>query len=326
MESRSCYALMLVVVLATAVAVHGNGYEYDEDLSLSFYHKSCPQLEKIVHHKLKLWFTNDSTLAPALINLHYRDCAIRGCDASILLDHKGSERSAKASASLRGFQVIDDIKSEVEKKCPKTVSCADILASAARDATAAVGGPFWSVPYGRKDGRISLAKEAQSLPSGRERITDLIELFQSKGLNVLDLVVLSGAHTIGRSGCASLQHRLFNYKGTRKPDPTIDPRYLNFLRRKCRWASETVEMDAVTPRKFDVQYYKNLQKKMGLLSTDQMLYSDSRTASIVSALASQPEVFQHQFAASMLKLGKIVDYSADEDDTEIRLKCNRVNA
>lgn len=77
MESLSCYALMLVVVFATAVAVNGNGYEYDEDLSLSFYHKSCPQLEKIVHHKLKLWFKNDSTLAPALINLHYRDCAVR---------------------------------------------------------------------------------------------------------------------------------------------------------------------------------------------------------------------------------------------------------
>ncbi|KAG6423559.1 hypothetical protein SASPL_113959 [Salvia splendens] len=324
MESISFYALMLLLVMAAAEAVDGSGYEYDEDLSLSFYRKSCPDLENIVHHKLKIWFKNDSTLAPALINLHYRDCA--GCDASILLDHKGSERSAKASASLRGFQVIDDIKSEVEKKCPKTVSCADILASAARDATTAVGGPFWSVPYGRKDGRISLAKESQSLPKGRERITDLIELFQSKGLNVLDLVVLSGAHTIGRSSCASLQHRLFNYKGTRKPDPTIDRRYLNFLRRKCRWASETVEMDAITPRKFDVQYYKNLQKKMGLLSTDQMLYSDSRTASIVSALASQPEVFQHQFAASMLKLGKIVDYSADDDDTEIRLKCNCVNA
>lgn len=250
---------------------------------------------------------------------------LQGCDASILLDHEGSERTAKASMSLRGYQVIDDIKSEVEKKCPKTVSCADILASAARDATAAVGGPFWSVPYGRKDGRLSLAEEAESLPRGHERITDLIELFQSKGLNVLDLVVLSGAHTIGRSGCAALQYRLFNFNGSGKPDPTIDPRYLNFLRRKCRWASESVEMDAVTPNKFDVQYYKNLQKKMGLLSTDQMLYTDSRTASIVSALASQPEVFHHQFAASMLKLGKIIDYSADQDG-EIRLKCSCVNA
>ncbi|KAG8385042.1 hypothetical protein BUALT_Bualt03G0000300 [Buddleja alternifolia] len=314
--------VMMMMIMVTAVQ-GGNGYEYDDDLSFSYYHGSCPQLERIIHNKMNLWLKNDSTLAPALMRLHFHDCT--GCDASILLNHKGSERWAKASKSLRGFQVIDDIKAEVERKCPKTVSCADILTSVARDATVAAGGPFWMVPYGRKDGRISLAKEAESVPMGHERITELIELFQSKGLNLLDLVVLSGAHTIGRSTCDSVQYRLFNYKGTHKPDPSIDPKYLNFLRRKCRWASEYVELDAVSPKKFDVQYYKNLQKKMGLLSTDQMLYSDSRTAPLVSAFASQPSVFLHQFAASMVKLGNIQDYDADQHG-EVRLNCNRVNA
>lgn len=108
------------------------------------------------------------------------------------MNQKGSERWANASKSLRGFEVIDDIKAEIEKKCPKTVSCADILTAAARDATVAAGGPFWQVPYGRKDGRVSLAKEAESVPMGHERVTDLIEFYQSKGLNVLDMVVLSG--------------------------------------------------------------------------------------------------------------------------------------
>ncbi|KAH6763630.1 Peroxidase superfamily protein [Perilla frutescens var. frutescens] len=315
--------VLLLTVTTMIVAVSGGEYEYDDDLSSSYYEDSCPELERIVHNKLKLWLNNDSTLAPSLIKLHYHDCTVRGCDASILLSHEGSERTAKASKSLRGFEVIDDIKSEVEKTCPKTVSCADILAAVARDAAVSVGGPFWSVPYGRKDGRVSVAEEAEAVPScGRERITDLIELFQSKGLNVLDLVVLSGAHTIGKSSCAAVQHRLFN-KGM--PIVDMDPRYLNFLRRKCRWASEKVDLDAVTPQKFDVQYYKNLQKKMGLLSTDQMLYSDSRTASIVSGLASQPAaVFHHQFAASMVKLSNILDYSQDQDG-EVRLNCNCVN-
>lgn len=88
--------------------------------------------------------------------------------------------------------MIDDIKAELEKKCPRTVSCADILATVARDATVLAGGPFWMIPFGRKDGRISLAREAATVPVGRESISELIKFFQSKGLNVLDLVVLSG--------------------------------------------------------------------------------------------------------------------------------------
>lgn len=58
-----------------------------------------------------------------------------GCDASVLLDYLGRERRAKASETLRGFVVIDAIKAEVEKEGPRTVSCADILTTAARDAT-----------------------------------------------------------------------------------------------------------------------------------------------------------------------------------------------
>ncbi|KAI7736395.1 hypothetical protein M8C21_025469, partial [Ambrosia artemisiifolia] len=193
------------------------------------------------------------------------------------------------------------------------------------------GGPFWAIPFGRKDGRVSLAKEAAAVPMGRESITQLIEFFQSKGLNVLDLVVLSdktnwfvGAHTIGRSSCESLQYRLYDYKGTKKPDPSINPEYLNYLRRKCRWASENVYLDATSPNKFDTQYYHNLKKKMGLLSTDQLLYSDSRTKPIADALSFQSSLFSNQFGVSMVKLANILDFKS-QDNGEIRINCNRVN-
>nr|XP_043639600.1 peroxidase 7-like [Erigeron canadensis] len=296
----------------------------EDELSYSLYHKSCGQAEGIIYKKVQEWVKKDPTLAPSLIRLHFHDCSVRGCDASILLDHSGSERSANVSKSLRGFELINAIKAELEKKCPKTVSCADILATVARDATVLAGGPFWMIPFGRKDGRVSLAKEASSVPMGRESITHLIEFFQSKGLNVLDLVVLSGAHTIGRSTCESVQHRLYDYKGTKKPDPSIDPQYLNYLRRKCRWATENVYLDATTPNTFDVQYYHNLKKKMGLLSTDQLLYSDSRTKPITEALTFQSSLFSNQFSVSMVKLANILD-AKSQDNGEIRTHCNRVN-
>ncbi|XXG82636.1 hypothetical protein AAC387_Pa10g0541 [Persea americana] len=293
-------------------------------LSLSYYEKSCPNVEAIIHKKVNAWIEKDYTLAGSLIRLHFHDCAIGGCDASILLNHEGRERGASSSKSLRGFEVIDDIKAEVEKACPHTVSSTDILTTAARDATLKIGGPFWHVPFGRKDGLVSVAKEAEMVPMGHENVTSLIEFFQSRGLGLLDLVILSGAHTIGRSTCSSIQERLSNYKGTGKPDPTIHAGYFNFLKRKCRWASEYVDLDGTTPKTFDSAYYTNLQKKMGLLFTDQLLYSDSRTAPIVTALATQPWLFYRQFAVSMVNLGK-TQILTGSDEGEIRTNCNFVN-
>lgn len=102
--------------------------------------------------------------------------------------------------------MIDDIKAELEKQCPKTVSCADILTAAAREATVLIGGPYWMVPYGRRDGVDSIAKETELVPLGIEDITSLIELYQSLGLNVLDLVVLSGTLLSNSHDSINLRH------------------------------------------------------------------------------------------------------------------------
>lgn len=62
---------------------------------------------------------------------------MQGCDGSVLLE--GGERGARNNAnSIRGFEVIDAAKTQVESACPGIVSCADILAVAARDSSVAV--------------------------------------------------------------------------------------------------------------------------------------------------------------------------------------------
>ncbi|XP_062157917.1 peroxidase 7-like [Alnus glutinosa] len=310
------------LLLASAKkAVSRNPADY---LSFDYYLNTCPDAEGIIQQIVGAWIQKDFTLAPSLIRLHFHDCAVRGCDASILLNYKGSERTAYVSSTLRGFPVIDDIKKALEKRCPRTVSCADILTAAARDATVFAGGPFWQVPFGRKDGRISIDKEAEVVPQGHENVTTLINYFKAKGLDILDLVALSGAHTIGRATCGAFLNRVYNFNGTTKPDPSLNTSYLKLLKKRCQRSTDLVYLDVITPRTFDTVYYTNLQKKAGLLTTDQELYSDQRTAPFVEAMASQPFLFENQFLVSMVKLGNVEVLTRNQG--EVRLDCSYVNS
>ena len=45
-----------------------------------------------------------------------------------------AEKDAIPNKTLRGFNVIDAVKSALEKNCPGVVSCSDVLALVARDA------------------------------------------------------------------------------------------------------------------------------------------------------------------------------------------------
>lgn len=66
---------------------------------------------------------------------------MKGCDGSVLLDSKGkntAEKDGPPNISLHAFYVIDNAKKAIESVCPSVVSCADILALAARDAVVLV--------------------------------------------------------------------------------------------------------------------------------------------------------------------------------------------
>ncbi|PWA94561.1 peroxidase superfamily protein [Artemisia annua] len=257
---------------------------------------------------------------------------MQGCDGSVLLDSSGTINSEKRSVpnrdSVRGFEVIDEIKSVLEKACPQTVSCADILALAARDSTVLTGGPSWDVPLGRRDSLgASLSGSNQNIPAPNNTFQTILTKFKLKGLDIVDFVALSGSHTIGNARCTSFRQRLYNNTGNGQPDFALDQTYAAQLRANCPRTGgdqNLFVMDPGSPTKFDNGYYKNLIALKGMLSSDEILYTQNQqTFDLVKQYAENQEEFFKQFAKSMIKMGNITPLTGNHG--EIRKICRRIN-
>ncbi|CAL5336548.1 unnamed protein product [Camellia sinensis] len=301
-----------------------------QGLKFGFYKTSCPSAEHIVKEITKKFISRAPTLAAPLLRMHFHDCFVRGCEGSVLLNStkkNQAEKDAFPNLSLRGFQVIDAVKTALEKKCPGIVSCADILALVAQDAVSVINGPSWSVPTGRRDGRISIATDAlNNLPSPAFNITQLKQSFASKGLSVKDLAVLSGGHTIGISHCPSFVNRLYNFTGKGDTDPTMDQNYIAHLKSKCK-PTDTTTFVNLSPRsthKFEPNYYTLVGKRRGLFQSDAALLTDSTTKAYIQLqAASKGSIFMKDFGESMVKMGQIGVLTGKSG--EIRKQCNRIN-
>ncbi|KAL2556312.1 Peroxidase 3 [Forsythia ovata] len=304
----------------------------EAQLQVGFYASSCSLAEFIVKQEVRNALSRDRGLAAGLVRMHFHDCFIRGCDGSVLIDSTPSNTAEKDSRpannpSLRGFEVIDSAKDRLEAICKGVVSCADILAFAARDSVEITGGFGYDVPAGRRDGRISLASEVlANLPPPTFNVDQLTQNFANKGFTQDEMVTLSGAHTIGRSHCGSFNNRLYSFNSTTSQDPSLDPIYAAQLKQQCPQGSPNsnilVPMDPSSPTTTDVGYYRNIIANRGLFTSDQTLLTNTATATQVIQNAQNPFIWRSKFAAAMVKMGRIGTGNAGE----IRENCRMINS
>ncbi|RYQ99326.1 hypothetical protein Ahy_B07g087255 [Arachis hypogaea] len=310
--SRFCMSIILICMFSIA----------SSQLSSNYYYKTCPQALSIIRSAVMSAVAKEHRMGASLLRLHFHDCF--GCDASVLLDDTSSFTGEKTAGpnvnSLRGFDVIDDIKTKVEAACPSVVSCADILALAARDSVLALGGPSWNVGLGRRDSTSASKDDAtKDIPSPLMDLNQLISAFSNKGFNTNEMVALSGAHTTGEARCQLFRGRLYN-------ETSIDSTLATSLRQNCPSTGGDTNLsplDTTTSVLFDNAYFKNLVNQKGLLHSDQQLFSGGSTDSQVTSYSNNPASFFVDFANAMVKMGNLSPLTGN--DGQIRTNCRKIN-
>ncbi|CAN1765861.1 Peroxidase 57 [Linum perenne] len=277
MLSSSLFLLTTLFLIAasnpaTAASIPGGNVISSARLRIGHYRSTCPLAETIVRRVVQRWHAADPTITAALLRINFHDCFVKGCDAAL---NPQPQKTAPPNRSIRGFDLIDAVKSAVEFACPATVSCADVISLATRDAVSLAGGPRYVVPTGRLDGISSSAADVKLPPLG---------------FTLLEMVVLLGAHTVGSAHCSTFQDRVLNFMGTGRPDPSMDPTLVRQLMVTCGrgGGNATAALDQGTPLAFDGSFYREIERKRGVLSIDQELGTNPLTSRMVSRLGRVP--------------------------------------
>ncbi|KAM4129306.1 hypothetical protein ACJW30_01G012200 [Castanea mollissima] len=292
-------------------------------LSSNFYSSSCPTALSIIQGAVNTAVSKENRMGASLLRLHFHDCFVNGCDASVLLDDTtnftGEKTAGPNNDSLRGYEVIDTIKSQLEKQCPGVVSCADILAVAARDSVVKLGGTTWTVPLGRRDATTASFNDAQNnLPSPFSDLSALISAFSNKGFTAPEMVTLSGGHTIGQVKCSIIRTRIYN-------ETNIDSNFAASLKKNCPSTGGDSNLSPLdqTARVFDNTYFKDLVIKKGVMHSDQQLFNGGSTNSQVNTYSQNSAMFFSDFGSAMIKMGNLSPLTGSNG--EIRTNCRKTN-
>ncbi|KAG0452049.1 hypothetical protein HPP92_026173 [Vanilla planifolia] len=286
---------------------------------------------------------------------------MKGCDASVIISSNATNKAEKDHAdnlSLAGdgFDTVIKAKAAVDAvpSCRNKVSCADVLAMATRDVISLAGGPSYAVELGRLDGLVSTAASVGGkLPQPNFNVNQLTSLFASNGLSQTDMIALSGKntgldrlghflftlllivyfivvqrHTLGFSHCTRFANRIYDFGGrSGAVDPSLNRTYVTQLQAMCPRnvdADVAINMDPVTPRTFDNQYFRNVQLGMGLFTSDQVLHDDARSRPSSNNWAGNSGVFNSAFVAAITRLGR-VGAKTSRSQGNIRRDCSTFN-
>ncbi|BFG15813.1 hypothetical protein CerSpe_020870 [Prunus speciosa] len=293
-------------------------------------HNTCDEAEIYVRHQVQLLWDKDKTITPKLLRLLYSDCFVTGCDASVLLDGPNSEKTAPQNYGLGGFVFIDKVKSVLEQRCPGVVSCADILNLAARDAVHLAGAPSYPVLTGRRDGLTS-SKSSVDLPSPSISWQAALTYFKSRGLDVLDMTTLLGAHSMGQTHCRYIVDRLYNFNNTGKPDPSMERSLLSDMRKLCPPRTKKGQSDPLVylnpgfgaNHTFTESYYSRVLSHKAVLGIDQQLLYGDDTKEITKEFAAGFEDFRKSFALSINRMAAYQVLTGNQG--EIRKNCRIPN-
>ncbi|KAG8375908.1 hypothetical protein BUALT_Bualt09G0008000 [Buddleja alternifolia] len=192
------------------------------------------------------------------------------------------------------------------------------------------GAPSYPVFLGRRDGFDSNAAWVD-LPSPGISIQQGLAYFQSKGLDQQDYATLLGAHTLGKAHCAYIRDRLYNFRNSGKPDPSMSKASLDKLRKQCPQTLRKGQKDPtvfLTDKnreryRFTNTYYSNVLSHDSVLGVDQQLLNNYNTTQLVLEYAGSFENLKKGFALSISRMGSRKVLTGEQG--EIRQNCRLTN-
>lgn len=240
----------------------------------------------------------EKNCGPILVRLAWHDAGTF-CSKSKTGGPRAAQRFESGESTHganAGLNIARKLLSSLQEKyCNNTynVTIADLWALAGNTAINVCGGPDIPFRFGRRD--ISTAAECAPegrLPDGDKGLDHLRTVFNRMGFNDKDIVVLSGAHTLGachadRSG--------FEGPWTSQPLKFDNQYFVDLVNKK--WVKS--ESSKGNPQLKNANDDKD---NTMMLTTDYCLFERKETKSLVEQYAKDEKLFFSDFSVAWQKL------------------------